>query len=145
MHVKIIGAVHARYQSTEQSNKQLRCYTTTYFAAYGIWMWFGGFGKLPDLSIQKAERNAPTSNVSLARSPALSVGFVAHGAKVWTAGYEKDLATGRGRNYGSGSVSANPALTKGRLAAKLVWDGDGPRVRPIHIVASWDCARHASP
>ena len=27
-----------------------------------------------------------------------------NGAKVWKAGYEKDLATGRGRNYGSGSV-----------------------------------------
>ena len=144
MHVKITGAVHARYQITEQSSKQRRCYTTTYFAAYGIWMWFGGFGKLPDLSIQKAERNAATSNVSLARSPALSVGFVEHRAKVWTAGYEKDLATGRGRNFGSGSVAANAALTKGRLAAKLVWDGDGPRVRPIRIIASWDCERHAS-
>jgi hypothetical protein len=57
-----------------------------------------------------------------------AAGFVEHGAKVWTAGYEKDLATGRARNYGSGSGSGKPALTKGQLAAKLVWDGNGLRV-----------------
>lgn len=135
--VRITGAVHADYQVTDQR----LCHTETFFGAYGIWMWFGSGGsRLPDLSVQKLHRHASTRRVVLASSQTLSVGFVAPHGRVWRAGAQKTLATGHVRNYGSGTVSANPALTKGSLNARLVWES-GNQSEPVRVSATWNCAR----
>lgn len=145
MHVKITGAVHARYQITKQSSTRLLCYTanTGFGSAYAAEMWFEGFGMLPSLSIVEPRPNEPTRHVSLARSTTVTVSYVSPDGTVWAAGYLQ-FTDGHSGHFGSGTMTANPAMTKGRLNATLVWPTLGAPVRPIHLTASWDCARHAS-
>lgn len=135
--ITVSGAVHAHSVITDRR----LCARQSFFDAPGIWLYFGRRGKLPFLSIQKFHRNAATHPVALRTSDSLAVGFQAPHDAGWWAGHYENLDTRREQNYGSGTVSANPALTRGTIRATLVWDSELRPRRPIYVRGSWDCAR----